>query len=141
MIIYHYADIEIWRKIINEPHHHHRQTGLKRKKRIKGSTTNAIFAFLEPVPENWKNNQHFQDILEHLKGDMGELLLEIDVNLENDNIFVIDRGHVEGFLYDVNRKNIPNKYLHDSRKEADRAYLASKIPLKEYLEKQNPKTR
>lgn len=40
---------------------------------------------------------------------------------------------MEGFLY-KEKDGIPKKYLHESRKKSERAYMASKIPMLDYLE-------
>jgi hypothetical protein len=49
---------------------------------------------------------------------------------------VVDRGHIEGQLYEK-VKEIVGRYHHENKEEAEKAYLTSLISLKEYLEKQS----
>lgn len=109
----------------------HRRMGLED---LEAWKTGAIFGLLEPLPDNWVKNEHFKKTWGHLKHDMGTLLLELDVDPEKDKVFVVDRGHMEGALCE-DKKGIPEKYLHFSRRDGERAYMESRVPLKEFLVK------
>lgn len=140
MKVFHYSHLKNWHgiqtgswKSLNEP-------GLGASSRMghedmEAWNTGAVFALLEPLPDNWVKNKHFEGIWDYFRHDMGPLLLEIDVDPEKDKVFVVDRGHVEGALYEEDKKGIPEKYLHRSTIDGERAYMESKIPLREYLEK------
>jgi len=142
MKIYHYTRIDKWDDIKRGSWKSREKPGLGASRRL-GRTdleaweTAGVFGLLEPIPPKWTQSEHFKNIWGHLKGNIGELLLEIEVDADKDSdVFVLDRGHVEGFLYE-DKKGIPDKYIHDKRGEAERAYMESKIPIKDYLSKQN----
>lgn len=94
-------------------------------------TTSAVFALLEPIPHAWAENSNFKYSWSALKRHLGRLLLEVDVDPLNDHVFVIDRAHVEGYIY-RETLGIPKKYLHNTLESAERAYVESKIPLRDY---------
>jgi hypothetical protein len=89
-------------------------------------------ALLEPIPDDWIHNDEFQNIWVRLMGDIMRektvILLEVTVNFEDDDVWVLDRGHVEHFLYQNARYN---------RKEAFTLFWNSRVPLKFYLTHQN----
>jgi hypothetical protein len=142
MKVYHYARARDWKDIKNGSYKSRGLPGLGASHRVGKEdmdawNTGAVFCFLDPVPQEWVHNEHFKLTWDAIKHDIGgRILLEINVPDEDANVFVIDRGLAEGVLYkDV--RGIPEKYLFPTRKEAESAYLKSKIPLKEYLEKRN----
>ena len=92
----------------------------------------AIFALQEPLPNTWIHNTDFIEIWSYFKQHVWRILLEIDIDLDRDHVYILDRGHMEGFLYEE-KEGIPEKYLHGSRLESERAYMQSKKSLKEYL--------
>ena len=95
----------------------------------------AVFCHLSPLPKSWISNSEFPGIWQHFRSDMGTVLLEIYVDENKDSeIFVVDRGHVEGFLF-INKERVPQRYLHQTREEAEKAYFDSRIPLRDYLAK------
>lgn len=140
MKVYHYINIEDWKKM-----------GLEKEEgkdvQLKGSRLGrknreawekiCVFALLEPMPENWINNKDFHLTWKTLERDLGgRMLLEIEIgpDLEEDS-FVVDRGHVEGVLYnEVPDTKFPDKYRHGGRDVAEAAYLRSSVPLKQYIE-------
>lgn len=100
-------------------------------------STWASFALLEPAPESWVNNPYFQNIWKILSSnlqilDYGALLLELDVDIKNDQVFVGDRAHIEGYLY-TDKTGIPAKFLHGSHTAASEAFAQSITPLDAYL--------
>lgn len=95
----------------------------------------AVFCHLSPLPESWINNSDFPDTWQRFLNNMGKLLLEINVDDKDPDIFVVDRAHMEGFL--MGKKEIQERYFHLTREEAEKAYFDSKVPLKEFLEKKN----
>jgi hypothetical protein len=94
-----------------------------------------VFALLSPLPSSWVNNPHFKGIWNYLKRNIGSLLYEIDTDPEHDQVFVVDRGHVEGYLY-RHLLNTPERYCYSDKRSAERQYMLSKTPLKDYLQKQ-----
>ncbi|MFA5413049.1 MAG: hypothetical protein WC348_00715 [Patescibacteria group bacterium] len=137
MKIYHYSHFDYWRDIKRGSWKSKEKPGLGAHRRMGREDTEAweagaVFALLEPLPDNWVKNEHFEGVWDYLRNDMGTLLLELEVDPEKDKVFVVDRGHVEGFLYD-DKKGIPERYLHSTRREGERAYMESKIPLRDYL--------
>jgi hypothetical protein len=141
MKVYHYAKLDDWFDIKNGSYTNDHELGLSAKRRIGSQDleawkTGAVFALLEPLPDNWVKNKDFKGIWKYFLHDMGRLLLEIEVDPEKDEVFVVDRGHVEGALY-KDKKNIPEQYLHASRQDGEHAYMESKISLQEYLKKAN----
>lgn len=136
MKVYHYSAFDDWREITSS-RGETQNPGLQASRRIgqedeSALKTRALFALLNPLPEEWINNKYFEEIWGKLRRKVGILLLEIDVDFEKDEAFVLDRGHMEGFLYE-SKASIPEKYLHPSRKAAERAYMESRVPVREYL--------
>lgn len=141
MKIYHYTKLENWQDIKEGSYQSKDRPGLGAIKQMgkydpEAFETGAIWALLKPEPENWTSNKDFPEIWQWLKNDIGRLLLEIEIDLDKDPVFVVDWGHREGFLRKDLPNKIPEKYYHQSVQEAERAYMASKISLKEYLERQ-----
>jgi len=140
MKVFHYTHFKKWPDIKKGSYRSQNKPGLGACGRMgqeddEAWRTGAICALLEPLPDNWVNNEHFKLTWNYLEHDIGKLLLELDVNPEEDEVFVVDRGHVEGVLHD-DKKGIPEKYLHTSIATGERAYMETKIPLKEYLEQE-----
>lgn len=139
MKVFHYSHLKNWQDIQRGSWESRNEPGLGASRRIgqedaEAWGTGAVFALLEPLPDDWVNNEHFKGIWDYFRHDMGTLLLELDVDPEKDKVFVIDRGHIEGVLYE-NKEGIPQKYLHASKRDGERAYMESKMSLKEYLER------
>lgn len=135
MKVFHYTKLEHYQDIVRGSYKSKNKPGLGSSHRMghkymEAWETSAVFALLEPSPANWMQNPYFKDIFNYL--DLGPLLLEIETDPKKDNAFVVDRGHVEGFLYE-DKTGIPKKYLHPSLSTAERAYMQSKIPLRDYL--------
>lgn len=139
MKVFHYADHLKWRDIKKGSWRSNYKPGLGAILRLGSDDgeawdTTAVFALLEPKPECWTSNPYFKNIWNYLRKNIGKLLLEIDIDsVKDSNVFVVDRGHPEGFLYG-DKSGIPAKYLHKSRQDAERQYVLGKIPLHEYLE-------
>lgn len=128
MKVYHYTRFDCWEAI---------QSGGLRVQRPWGRGSigkEAIFAFFEPLPEDWLGNPFFPYAWEYIKDHMGHLLLEIEVDTEKDKPFVADAGYYVAAEYGFNREIAPRKYLQwypnliDSRRK-------SLVPLKKYLQK------
>ncbi|KKT69342.1 MAG: hypothetical protein UX09_C0025G0004 [Candidatus Uhrbacteria bacterium GW2011_GWE2_45_35] len=140
MKVYHYAHLRKWQDIQKGSWKTDNRPGLSAGRRVgqrdkEAWKTMAVFAFLEPLPDSWVNNTCFKGVwMDRFRSNIGSLLLELDVDLEGGEIFVVDNGHMEGFIYQK-ETGIPKKYLHRSNEEAERAYMESKISLKDYLEK------
>ena len=139
MKVYHYASVRDWKDIKKGSYRSNDQPGLGASRRVGQDdmdawNTAAVFCFLDPIPPEWVGNEHFKLTWDAIKHDIGgRMLLEIDVD-EKDQVFVIDRGLAEGFLYE-DKKDIPGQYIFPTRREGESAYLKSKVPLKEYLER------
>ena len=125
MIIYHYTHSPRWKEI--------KQDGLQpnRLEGIVRSPDFFAFGLLDPTPDAWTRNKDFPTIWESLKGHIGEILLEIKVDPESDEVYVVDRGHYEGSTGE--NPNIPPRYRHSSLEEGTKAYIGSRVPLKDYL--------
>lgn len=142
MKIYHYTHLKDWRGITKGSWKSADKPGLGASRRVgkleeESFKTTAVFGLLKPEPENWTANPHFKVTWDYLKIDMGKILLEIEVNPKEDPAFVIDRGHVEGFLYkDIDGIVIPKEYQHKTQKEAEGSYIKSKIKLDNYLKQE-----
>lgn len=140
MKVYHYARARDWEEIKNGSYRSGGLPGLGASHRVGredagASSTGAVFCFLDPVPPEWVHNEHFKLTWGAIKHDIGgRMLLEITIPDEDLNTFVLDRGLAEGVLY-KDKSVVPKQYLFSTRKEAESAYLKSKVPLKEYLEK------
>lgn len=144
MNLYHYTSIESWEGIQNWSFISKNIPGLWAIRRLwreyqEANTRTAVFLLLDSEPTSWTSNQHFPDIWERLKRNTWELLLEIkpkDINKYS----VLDWWYIEWYLcrnseyLRGNWANIPLRYLRESREEAEKAYIASEIPLKQYLE-------
>jgi hypothetical protein len=94
----------------------------------------AIFCLLEPQPLAWINNQDFKDMWKRL--DHQELLLTLDVNPNDPNIYVADAGHIQGFLYRDTYPSLPTNYKHLSLSVAESKYAITKILLSDYLQRE-----
>ena len=121
MKVYHYTHFKNWHHIQKGSWESGGEPGLGASRRMGKEDmdawkTGAVFTLLEPTPNNWVENEHFKGIWDYLKDEMGILLLELDINPEEDRVFVVDRGHVEGVLYE-DKEGIPKKYLHPSKKK------------------------
>ncbi len=120
------------------------KSGLEPRERIGNRLyppTLAIFALLEPTPSDWIENPHFPLTWKALKHNLGvlgysKLLLEIDINPKGDQVYVADRAHIEGALYE-DKTGIPKKYLHESVKAGEETFMTSMVRLEEYLEHQS----
>lgn len=141
MKVYHYCKIDSWEDIKNggawigadEP-------GLIPLRRVgmkhpDAFDTLAVFCLLEPLPKEWTNNPHFKEIWDHLKRNIGQLLIEIEVD-KNTKAFVIDRAKMQGFL-EEDKNGVPSQFLFPSREDAEREYVESKISLEEYLKRKD----
>jgi hypothetical protein len=138
MKVFHYASIEHWQGIVNGSWKSGGEPGLGASYRMghqdeEAYGTSAVFALLEPLPASWIQNPYFMDIWRWLVGDIGDgVLLEIETDPNRDNVFVVDRAHVEGVLYE-DKTRIPERYSHPSILAAERAYMQSKVSLNDYL--------
>lgn len=139
MKVYHYTEIKDWKDIKAGSYRSKNIPGLGANRRVgredrEAWNTGAVFCFLEPVPTDWVHNTHFKLTWDAIKHDIqGRMLLEITVD-ENTPAYVIDRGLAEGHLY-KEKTDIPKGYLFPTRKDAEAAYIQSKVPLKEFIEK------
>jgi hypothetical protein len=96
--------------------------------------TKATFGLLEPIPKDWTDNKTFPATWEILREGMGYVLLELEIDPEKDPVYIADRAHKEGYFRRTEQK-IPDEFRHKRRREAERAYMESKIPLKDYMER------
>lgn len=142
MKVYHYTYFNNWRGIKKGTYVSNYEPGLAPDLPLgqmyrPARDIKAFYALFEPQPSSWKENPCFRNVWNWLNLNVGNLLLEIDVDPEKDTgIFVVDRGHMEGFLYE-DKTHTPKHYLHDTREAAEKAYLGSKMTLRDYLAKQN----
>lgn len=141
MKVYHYARLGDWKEIKRGSYRSEDKPGLAARHRMGQAhmpawELGAAFALLEPTPKDWVNNPNFKQTWDYLKRDVGELLLEIEIDPNLDEAYVVDRGYVEGRLYG-DEVEIPNKYKIDQKKEAEQAYVESKVTMKEYLERKD----
>lgn len=142
MKIYHYDPLYFWDKIEQGSERSGGQPGLSPRPIFKdhdlGSKLDAVWAFLEPEPKEWKENTSFPHLWEDINSVVfGKLaiVLEIDVNPDSDPVYVMDWGHYEGWR---SRKReaaqIPERYRHGDKQEAITAYMHSMVSMKEYLQ-------
>lgn len=144
MKIFHYANIDDWEEMKHRYETMGESVCLRASRRVgkefaEAWNTGAVFGLLSPTPENWTGNEAFTLTWDALTHDLGgRLLLEIDVDPEKDrDVFVVDRGYMEGFLHkDVENANIPKKYDFQNRHDAEKAYIESKVSLKEFIEEE-----
>ena len=141
--VYHYTRLENWIDIQNGSWKSKKIPGLGASKRLgkvheEAFDTTAVWAFLDPIPKQWIENSDFPDAWEYLHRELGLLLLEIDVS-DMDDVVVVDFAHKEGFynkeVQDI-EKPIPEKFIYGNQLEAEKAYLASRIPLDDYMDKE-----
>ena len=141
MKLYHYSKIESWEGIKKGSWKSDDIPGLGASQRLclydqEGRDVVAVFAHLEPLPPRWTQNKNFEGIWEHFKTVIGHLLLEIEVDLEVDKIYVVDGGHIASDLVNT-IEGVPKKYLHKNRLEAEQYYMQTKISLEDYLDKKD----
>lgn len=135
MKVYHYTNTENWSGI--------KKTGLSV---IPGSigkfsqgaeSTAAAFAFLNPEPGEWMNSSYFPDLWGWFKDlyttSQRFLLLEMEIDpRKSKGVKVADWAHMESFL--KHTVGIPQKYVHDSAEEAERAYIQTMVSLDKYMD-------
>lgn len=95
----------------------------------------GIFALLQPVPKEWTNNPSFTNVWSLFKLHVGKLLLDIEINPQEEGIYVGDWGYKEAkrnFFKTVGQ--IPTKYNIDSI-AASLLYGSSFIPLNDFLKR------
>ncbi len=132
MKVYHYISLKDWKNVKNGSWQSADKPGLSMNRigRVnkEASETAAIFALLDPMPNEWVDNKKYPDIWGYLKRDVGSLLLEINIKEDDLNIYVIDRGYMENFLYKEGANDD-----NEGREIAENNYVKSKIRLSEYL--------
>jgi hypothetical protein len=91
----------------------------------------VTFALLNPEPESWKKNLKFPKLWDFLLHDIclgrKEIILLTFETIPSDEIFVVDRGIVENYLYG-RKKTLKGRSL------AYLAYWNSRVPLSGYEE-------
>lgn len=144
MKLYHYSKLDDWNYIQDGSDMSDDQPGLGANHRLGLSDEVkdilAVWAFVDPEPNEWKSNEQFPKAWKTLKANIGKMLLEIEIDDKNDKIgdsaYVVDWGHMEGYLRPTTEGETPiSHYSHKTRRDAELAYLGSKIPLKEFLAK------
>jgi len=140
MKVYHYSRLENWRDIACEQDG--KKTGLipgiRLGEQYKGaSERSAIFALLQPKPNGWTHCPDFPEgssPWESLMRNVGKLLLEIDVDPAQTS--VVEWGHREGYLRGAGHNpdfTVPSRFAHQTRLEAETAYVKSIVPLQQYV--------
>ncbi len=115
--------------------------GLKTRRRFSRDPKNdffdkaCLYFFLDKNASNWSNNNEFTDAYKVLFDELGELLLEVEINENDKDAFVADFGYIENFERGCNIKN--DKFSSNSFEESQNKYTKSLIPLKEYLLKKD----
>ena len=137
MIVYHYTSSRNWGDI-KSANNLKKFAGLRRKGRLGQDYLpawefGAIFALSEARPESWVHNPDFPRTWDYLMTDCGSLLLEVEVDDQAETSLVVDRAHMEGFLYLQEGMEVPERYRHTDPIEAEKAYLESKVPLRDWL--------
>lgn len=144
MKLYHYTNIGAWERIKEGPYKSDSIPGLWANKRLwrvydEAFARTAVFMLLEPEPATWIQNKHFPEVWSKLKRETWSLLLEIEPE-DISWYSIIDWWHMEGH-HSMNpeylrRKgwNIPLRYQKEDREVAEKAYINSEVPLREYLE-------
>lgn len=141
MKVYHYTSFSKIGGILGK--HRSRDTGLQPRRKVgmdlpSPDYPRAVFALLEPTPNNWVENKDFPDTWNVLVHDLqlmneGAVLLEIDID-EKDQAFVGERAHLEGFLTE-DKTSISDKFAHQDSRVAEGEFIKSQIPLRDYVEK------
>lgn len=131
MKIFHYSSLDYWPEIASE--------WLRPSHRLwrefsPAFNLGAVFWLLEARPNQWIQNKNFPESWWALYRSTGRLLLEIEV--DPSEVYIIERWHVEGFLYG-NLANSPEKFRHNTLRDSEKAYFDSIIPLKHYLDHQS----
>lgn len=133
MKIYHYADIERWNRRTMTNKRTGEDVGLKPRKRMgkddeKASETLGLFGLFSPQPKEWFDNQDFPQVWLDLKSHVGSMLVEIEVDENDPDVYVVDWAPREYFLLQESegRKG-------EQRRDAEAAYMDSMIKLKDYL--------
>jgi hypothetical protein len=133
MKLFHYAHPDRYQGIVT------REEGLKPETKL-GITPDLrkkkfVFALTDPQPEKWLQNSEFSKAVWHrLIMNAGTLLLDFDFDEQNQEAYVADWGHREGYLLGKRDKKAPERFAHASREEAEEAYSATMVELKKYLD-------
>lgn len=135
MKVYHYSRLSDWQGIEEGSYKSDHVPGLAPTMPLvalhpEGSTQFVSFGLLDPLPPEWISNPIYPHIWEKFRANVGLLLLELEA--DSKDLFVVDWGHREGVLT-LNPDKVPLRYRHSSEKEAEDAYIASKIPIDEFL--------
>lgn len=140
MKLYHYSKIDNWDEIKEGSWVSEDRPGLGANLRMGiedegAKETLGLWAFLSPVPEEWKTNEKFPNVWDNLKANMGKMLLEIDIDENDTTAFVADWAHMEGYVRPVKEnEESSNQYTHKTRLDAEGAYYKTKISLKDFLD-------
>ena len=133
MKLFHYVYPDRYESIVT------RKEGLKPESKL-GITPDLrkkkfVFALTDPQPEKWLQNSEFSKAVWHrLIMNAGHLLLDFDCDEQNQEAYVADWGHREGYLLGKRNKKAPERFSHCIREEAEEAYAATMVELKRYLE-------
>ena len=136
MKLFHYAYPDRYDSIIN------RKQGLTPNTRL-GTTQELrkkknIYAFLEPQPEKWIENDEFPKSVWHrLISNTGALLLDFDFDEQSNEAYVVDWGHKEGYILGLRGKSAPERFMHEAKDDAEKAYQESMVDLRTYLKNED----
>ena len=137
MKVFHYAKIEEWNRIRKGSFKSNDIPGLGNCRRLnpypyEGSHIGCSFSLFSPSPKEWVNNRLFPHVWNDLKNITGQLLVEVSTTGLRDNSFVVDWGHIQGWVTE-NKRSLPRKYRHDDERKARKAYYESMIGVDEFL--------
>ncbi len=138
MKVYHYARIEQWQDIRRGSWQSGGVPGLSASRRMgqvdpEAVEIGAAFFLNEPQPKSWVDNKEFPEAWQVLTTSIGELLLEVDIDGLESDTKVVDWAYMEAYFTD----DITGRFGSSSRREAERKYLQSGVPLEDYVSHPN----
>jgi hypothetical protein len=138
IVLYHYTELDKWmrREGSNQGLEPRSLQSLHKEVRDPRAYDKATFVLLHPTPIEWTNNPSFPTLWDEFVHTRGDLLIEVNADMDDKNILVGDAGFIEGYLYKNNAGlYIPHEYRIEDPEQAFIKYQDSLIPIGEYLAK------
>lgn len=61
------------------------------------------------------------------------MLIGFDFNEQEQEAYVLDWGHREGYLMGKRNKPVPERFVHTTNEESEEAYVASMVELRKFI--------
>jgi len=147
--VYHYTDFLNWHNIKSGALNSY-NPGLAACRRVgrvyePAKSVLGVWALDSQDPPTWVENNDFPHIWNELRRVTGNLLLEVDVDKDDDGVFVLDWAHREGEVIMRDLEKNPNatfdypippsRYQHESRLSSEIAYWEGRVTLREYMDR------